>query len=71
MTIEEVFKKDNQTDVITELKSKRGIPLPDAKGAIKDLTHFNTKYSTRSIVQTKKSKSTKTILQKTTTQQQW
>ena len=37
MTIEEVFKKDNQTDVITELKSKRGIPLPDAKGAIKDL----------------------------------
>lgn len=37
MTIEEVFKKDNQTDVITELKSKRGIPLPDPKGAIKDL----------------------------------
>lgn len=37
MTIEEVFKKDNQIDVITELKSKRGIPLPDAKGAIKDL----------------------------------
>lgn len=37
MTIEEVFKKDNQTDVITELKSKRGIPLPNAKGAIKDL----------------------------------
>ena len=68
MTIEEVFKKDNQTDVITELKSKRGIPLPNAKGAIKDL---DPKYSTRSIVQTKKSKSTKTILQKTTTQQQW
>lgn len=37
MPIEEVFKKDNQADVITELKSKRGIPLPDAKGAIKDL----------------------------------